>query len=215
MATSMNFSSLLVDLRRYLERGSAVDTTVFEQLPRLINNAEREIARDLKIEGFITNVISSLSAGVSTYLKPDRWRETISMNFGTGTDQNTRVSLYPRSYEYARTYWPNSSDTDTPEFYSDYDYTHWLIVPTPIIDYPWEINYYQLLPLLDDVVQTNWLTNFAPTTLLYRCLLECTPFLKNDDRIPVWQGIYAQSRAALNGEDLQKILDRTSTRQEA
>jgi len=58
MPTSMTFNSLLVDLRRYLERGTSVDQTVFEQLPRLINLAERDLARVLKIQGFI-NVVTA------------------------------------------------------------------------------------------------------------------------------------------------------------
>ena len=51
----MTYDSLLVDIRRYLERGftQASDQIVFDQLPRLITLAERRIARELKIEGFI------------------------------------------------------------------------------------------------------------------------------------------------------------------
>ena len=82
MSYTMTYDSLLVDLRRYLERGftEASDQIVFDQLPRLITLGERRIARELKIEGFIRAVNLPLSIGVSTYLKPDRWRDTISMN---------------------------------------------------------------------------------------------------------------------------------------
>ncbi len=69
--------------------------------------------------------------------------------------------------------------------------------------------------LLDEDSQTNWLTENAPEVLLYGTLLEATPFLKNDERIPVWQNMYDRSAAMLNGEDLAKILDRTATRKEA
>lgn len=220
MPTALTFTSLQVDLRRYLERGTVIDTTVYDQLPRLINLAEREIARALKIQGFITNVLGNLVAGTSVYQKPDRWRETISMNFGAPsilplTGNNRRVSVFPRSYEYVREYWPDSNERGIPEFYADYNYTHWIIVPTPIANYPWEINYWGMPALLDITNQTNWLTDYAPGTLLYRCLLEATPFLKNDDRIAVWQNMYSQSLAALNGEDLQKVVDRSVTRQGA
>ena len=75
--------------------------------------------------------------------------------------------------------------------------------------------YYELPPLLDDAVQTNWLTEYAPQLLLYGTLLEATPFLKNDERIPVWQNMYDRAAAMLNGEDLTKILDRASVRTEA
>lgn len=208
----MTFTSLQEDMRRYLERGALVDTEVYEQLPSLINLAERAIATELKFQGFINVVVTSLVAGTSVYEKPDRWRQTVSMNFGTGEDNDTRQPLFARSYEYSRAYWPDSTVRAQPEFYSDYDYQHWLITPTPDAAYPIEIIYYQQPPLLDDTNQTNWLTDYAPNALLYRALLEATPFLKNDERIPVWTSMYSQQMQAINTQDLQKIVDRAATR---
>jgi hypothetical protein len=217
MATTLTFTTLQEDVRRYLERGStfASDPVVYEQIPRLINLAERRIARELKIQGFINVVTGTLQTGVSVYAKPDRWRDTVSINIGTGVQNNTRKMLFTRAYEYLLSYWPDRTATSQPLFYADYDYTHWLYAPTPDADYPFEVLYYELPPLLDDVVQTNWLTEYAPQLLLYGTLLEATPFLKNDERIPVWQNMYDRAAAMLNGEDLAKILDRSSVRKEA
>lgn len=217
MSTTLTFTTLQQDVRRYLERGAtlASDAVVFEQIPRLINLAERRIARELKVQGFINVVTGTFAVGQSVYDKPDRWRDTVSINFGTGTGNNTRKPIFARSYEYARSYWPDSTATDEPEFYSDYDYNHWLIVPTPDATYPFEIVYYALPQLLDDANQTNWVTEYAPQLLLYGTLLEATPFLKNDERIPVWQSMYDRAAAMLNGEDLAKILDRAAVRKEA
>jgi hypothetical protein len=217
MATTTTFATLKQDVQRYLERGStlASDPIVYEQIPRLINLAERRIARELKIQGFINVVTTTLNAGQSVYDKPDRWRDTISINIGTGTGNKQRKTLFTRDYEYARSYWPDESQTSEPVFYSEYDYSHWLISPTPDTAYPVEILYYELPPLLDDSTQTNWLSEYAPQLLLYGTLLEATPFLKNDDRISVWQQMYDRAAAMLNGEDLAKILDRSATRKEA
>jgi hypothetical protein len=213
----MTFTTLQQDVRRYLERGTtyASDPVVFEQIPRLINLAERRIARELKIQGFINVVSGTLQAGVAVYDKPDRWRDTVSINIGTGTNNNTRKVLFSRAYEYMLSYWPDRTATAQPIFYSDYDYSHWLISPTPDAAYPFEVLYYELPPLLDDAVQTNWLSEYAPQLLLYGTLLEATPFLKNDERIPVWQNMYDRAAAMLNGEDLAKILDRAAVRKEA
>lgn len=210
----MTFTSLQEDMRRYLERGALVDTEVYEQLPSLINLAERAIATELKFQGFINVVVATLTQGVSVYDKPDRWRQTISMNFGTGDENNERQPIFARGYEYSRAFWPDSTVQSVPLFYADYDYTHWLITPTPDADYPWEILYYQQPPLLDDTNQTNWLTDYAPNALLYRALLEATPFLKNDERIPTWSAMYGQQMQAINTQDLQKIVDRAATRKE-
>lgn len=213
MAYVMTFDSLKQDLRRYLERGFTVedDPLVYEQIPRLINMAERRIARELKVQILQTVVTTPLQAGVSVYEKPDRWRDTISMNYGT----TERTPLFTRSYEYCRSYWPDEAQTGTPQFYCDYDYMHWLIVPTPAVDADVEILYYELPPLLDNENQQNWVTDFAPNLLTYGALLEATPFLKQDDRIQMWQGFYDRAAQTLNGEDLSKILDRNAQRIEA
>lgn len=217
MAQTMTFTTLQEDIRRYLERGAtyASDPVVYEQIPRLINLAERRISRELKVQGFINVVTGTFAVGQAVYSKPDRWRDVVSMNIGTGANNNTRKVLFSRSYEYLLSYWPDRTSTDEPVFYSDYDYDHWLIAPTPDAEYPFEILYYELPPLLDDVVQTNWLTEYAPQLLLYGALLEATPFLKNDERINVWQQMYDRAAAMLNGEDLAKILDRSAVRKEA
>jgi len=216
MPTAMTYNSLLNDLRAYLERGAtlATDPTVYEQLPQLINMAERRLARELKVQGTINVVNSTFIIGDSVYAKPDRWRETVSMFVGTGASNNTRQEIFPRAYEYIRLYNPDPTDTGTPRFYADYDYSHWLISPTPSAAFPYEILYYELPPLLDDTTQTNWFTEFAPNILLYASLLEATPFLKNDERIQVWESFYNRALAALNGEDIRQIADRGITRRE-
>ena len=217
MPQAMTFTSLQNDVRSYLERGSSAvtDPLVYAQIPSLINFAERRISRDLKIQGFQTVVVTNLQSGVAVLPKPDRWRETISMNIGTSTNNNTRVQLFSRAYEYVRSYWPNDTLVDEPVFYADYNYTNWIIAPTPDFDYPIEILYYELPVLLDENTQTNWLTQYAPNLLLYATLLEATPFLKNDERIPVWQAMYQSAAQALQGEDMSKILDRGAVRNEA
>jgi hypothetical protein len=217
MATTTTFSTLQDDVRRYLERGTsyAADPVVYEQLPRLINLAERRCARELKIQGFINVVTTPLVPGQSVYAKPDRWRDTVSFNIGTGTNYNTRVQVFPRSYEYVRSYWPDESQRAQPQFYADYNYSNWLIVPTPDVAYPIEILYYEQPQFLDDQNQSNWLTEYAPQLLLYATLLEATPFLKNDERIQVWQSMYDRAASMLNGEDLAKVIDRSVVRKEA
>lgn len=207
MAYVMTFDSLQEDIRNYLERGftEESDRLVYNQIPRLINTAERRLARELKIQGFQRVASSPVSADVAVYTKPDRWRDTVSMRIGG-------KPVFSRSYEYLRSYWEDESATGTPEYYADYDYNHWIIAPTPDIDYTMEVIYYELPVLLDDENQVNWLTKYAPNALLYGALLESAPFLKDDQRIATWQAMYDRAAQTLNGEDLQKILDRNSAR---
>jgi hypothetical protein len=213
MPVAMTFNSLQADLRRYLERGYVADTEVYEQLPALINLAERGIATELKILGTLNVLTDTMAIGTSVYSKPDRWRATASINFGVGVGPlQERVNLFPRSYEYCRTYWPNSALQEQPEFYADYDYDHWLIVPTPDFAYPFEVNIWEQPPLLDNANQTNWLTDFAPQALLYGSLVQCFPFLKDGVWTAAWSATYKEQLALLNAQDLQRVIDRTVTR---
>ena len=220
MPTALTFTSLSTQvLQAYVERGgSATDPNFFGQIPLLINNAERAIARRLKILGMNIPIIGTLSAGNAVYPKPNGWRRTISMNFGIATPadaaQNAATPLFPRQYEYCLSYWPDLTLTQQPEFYADYDYAHWLIVPTPPISYPWQILYYGLPQLLDNSNQTNFWTNFAPETLLYRTLLEVAMFLKNDERVATFRPMYEEAVTELGNEDLMRSVDRAAVRNE-
>lgn len=214
MPTSMTFTTLKADLQAYSERGEAgFDQTVYDQLPQIINTAERRMARELKIQGFINVVTSALVTNQRAYQKPDRWRETISMSIGTGTGNNTRVFLKEMAYETAGTYWPSMSTGGVPRFYADYDYEHYLIAPTPDAAYPWEVLYWELPPLLDATNTTNYLTDYAPNALLHGCLVELFGFTRNAEDMAKWKIEYDRDMGALAGEDLQKIVDRYYKRQ--
>lgn len=208
MPTALTYTSLVTDLTQYAQRGNATnDAQVQDQIPKIINLAERQIARELKIQGFINVVTFALTISLPVYPKPDRWRETISMNIGTSTGNNTRVMLRELAYEACNIYWPNRTTTGTPKYYADYDYSHILIVGTPDAAYPAEWLYWQLPPLLDDTTTTNWLTDYAPNALLHCALKLLFEYLSNDDAAK-WGAQYDRDMAALAGEDMQKIVDR-------
>jgi hypothetical protein len=213
MPTALTFTTLQEDVRQYIERGSATyDTAVYEQIPKWINLTERRIARELKVQGFIRSVTSQMVAAEPVLQKPDRWRETISINFGTNigtaTTYNQRTPLRELAYEALILYWPNRATTGVPRFYADYDYQHWIVGPSPAEAYPFECMFWELPPLLDMANQTNYLTENAPNALLNGTLDQAYSFLKNDAEKAKYKAEYDRDMAALSGEDLQKILDR-------
>jgi hypothetical protein len=217
MPTAMTFSSLRSDIQSYLERGfsMATDSLVYSQIPQFINLAERRITREWKATGFVEVVTGVMIPGQMVYPKPDRWRDTVSINIGTGVDFSERTPVLARSYEYVRAYSPNSAVTGVPKFYADYNYSNWIFGPAPLVAHPFEVIYYGLQPLLDDSNQTNWLTEYAPQVLLYASLAEATRFLKADERIPVWEESYKNALAGLNAEDIARISDRDAFRTQA
>jgi len=201
-AAVMTYDSLFNDIETYLER---TDQATIDKIPQFIMLAEQVIAADLKILGNLTVAESNMVTGSATIDKPARWRKTVSMNV---TVDGRRQPVLLRKYEYLREYWPDPASTDIPMFYCDYDYTHWLIAPTPDVDYDYEVLYYERPQPLDSANQSNWFTQYAPQALLYGSLLQAMPFLKNDERLPMWQGQYDQIMNVLKTEDVARIGDR-------
>tara|TARA_R100000900_G_scaffold76465_1_gene60189 strand:- start:5 stop:649 length:645 start_codon:yes stop_codon:yes gene_type:complete len=68
------------------------------------------------------------------------------------------------------------------------------LAPIPDSTYTVEMAFYEKFTSLGDgtsgTVTSNWLTTNAPDLLLYGALMEAEPFIKNDERIPVWLSGY-------------------------
>lgn len=201
-AAVQTYDSLVNDISTYLER---TDTATLEKIPQFIMLAEQIIAADIKFLGNLNVVQSNMVANEDVLDKPARWRKTVSMNI---TVDGKRQPVLLRDYEYLREYWPDSTQTDTPLYYSDYDYTHWLVAPTPDTNYTFEVLYYQRVPPLSSANQTNWFTEYAPQAMLYGSLLQAMPFLKNDERVQLWQAMYQQAIEMLKLENVARIGDR-------
>jgi len=201
-ASVMTYDSLVENVQSYLER---TDTATIQKIPLFIMLAEQVIASQIKFLGNLTVNTSNMVIGEATIAKPARWHKTVSMNV---TVAGKRQPIFLRKYEYLREYWPDPNQKDVPKFYCDYDYTHWLIAPTPDVAYDFEVLYYERVQPLDSSNQSNWFTQYAPQALLYGSLLQAMPFLKNDPRTQMWQAMYQQYMDILVTEDKLRVADR-------
>jgi hypothetical protein len=208
-AVVMTYDSLVLDIRSYLER---TDAATLDKIPTFIMLSEQVIATELKFLGNLTVATSTMTQGQAVIDKPARWRKTVSINI---TVAGERRPVLLRKYEYLREYWPDPTQEDVPEYYCDYDYTHWLVAPTPAAAYNYEVLYYERSQPLDESNQTNWFTQYAPQALLYGALLQAMPFLKNDERIPMWKAQYDQVMQVLKVEDVARIGDRQTIARDA
>ena len=207
-AVTMTFDSLVENVQSYLDR---TDDVTLAKIPLFIMLAEQIIASQIKFLGNLTVNTSAMTIGQPIIDKPARWHKTVSMNV-TVAGQKTPVLL--RKYEYLREYAPDATVTGVPAYYGDYDYTHWLVAPSPSLAYEFEVLYYERVQPLDSSNQTNWFTTYAPQALLYGSLLQAMPFLKNDERMPMWQQNYDLIMQTLKAEDIQRIGDRQAVVQD-
>ena len=201
-ASVMTYDSLVENIQSYLER---TDQATLDKLPLFIMLAEQVIASQIKFLGNLTVQGSAMVQGANVINKPARWHKTVSMNI---TVAGRRYPVLLRKYEYLREYWPDPAQESIPKFYCDYDYTHWMVAPTPDAAYDFEVLYYERIQPLDSSNQTNWFTIYAPQALLYGSLLQAMPFLKNDERTPMWQQQYDAIMQTLMAEDKLRVADR-------
>jgi hypothetical protein len=74
-------------------------------------------------------------------------------------------------------------------------------VPTPDTEYTIELAYYQAFTTLDEEENTtNWLLTSHPDVYVYGTLVHSAPYLKDDERIPVWVGLYEKALSDLKTE---------------
>jgi hypothetical protein len=208
----MTYQNLITTLRQYVERGGGEDETVNYQMPYIVNRAERSLADKLKIQGYRDVLTSKIHSSKPTIPKPEGWRNTVSINIGTGYDHNERVTLRARGYEYLRALYPNDNHKGQPKFYADYSQTHWIVGPVPTNDYPFEAIVYRLPDLLGETNQQNYLTQFTPNMLLYECLKALEPFIKNDSRMGLWKSMADDEFNNINMQDVAKASDRAQSR---
>jgi hypothetical protein len=201
-ASVMTYDSLVENIQSYLER---TDQATLDKIPLFIMLAEQVIASEIKFLGNLNVVQSAMTIGNPVLQKPSRWHKTVSMNI---TVAGNRQPVLLRKYEYLREYWPDDTELDLPRYYCDYNYDNWLVAPTPDTDYSFEVLYYERIQPLDSTNQTNWFTIYAPQALLYGSLLQAMPFLRNDERMPMWKAEYQAIIQTLKTEDVQRIGDR-------
>ena len=79
------------------------------------------------------------------------------------------------------------------------------LAPIPDSAYQLEMAFYEKFTPLGDgsagTVTSNWLTANAPDILLYGALMEAEPFIKNDERIPVWLNGYSNAIDKIQKQD--------------
>jgi hypothetical protein len=197
----MTYDSLTSTVLQYLERR---DRAVVDAVPTFITLAEFEIAEQIKTLGQLQVAESTMLADNALLQKPARWRKTVSMSVKVN---GKKQPVLLRKYEYLKNYWPDSNQTGVPLYYSDTNWDHWYLAPTPDQDYEFEVLYYERIAPLSSTNQTNWLTQNAPNAMLFGTLLQAMPFLKNDQR-QIFQQKYTEAMQTLKGEDVSRVGDR-------
>lgn len=200
---AMTYDSLVSDIMLYAERD---DADFVAQIDRFIMLAEQRIALEAKGLGVQRVVVGKMTTNNPVLKKPANWRQTKSFFYTNANGEF--VYLKPRKYEYCRVY-SSGQAPGSPEYYADYNFDNFFLAVTPSTEFAFELTFYERPTPLSKTNQTNWTTRYAPQLLLYACLLEAQPFLKNSAMLATWQSQYAEIIASLSKENLTYDHDAT------
>lgn len=200
----MDYNSLTEQIKQYSKR---TDDFFISQIPNFINQAINRIYSEAKNIGFEKVVTGNLTQNNNITDKPADWKETVSL-----TLTNSQTVLQLRTLEFCQSYWQNPAATGQPVFYADFNnYSSFYLAPTPDQNYQFRL-IYLALPLFNPDVPTNFLTLRYPSLLLYASMLETIPFLKGDERVPVFESLYNRALQSINKDAEKLYTDRVAKR---
>lgn len=202
----MDYHSLTQQIIQYSKR---TDDFFINQIPNFINQAINRIYSEAKNIGFEKVVTAQLTPNQFLLNKPADWKETVSLTISPGS----LSVLQLRTLEFCQAYWPNpSAESSIPIFYADYNnYNSFYLAPTPDQNYFFTL-IYLALPLFNAENPENFLTLRYPSLLLYASMLETIPFLKGDERVPVFESLYNRALQSINKDAEKLYTDRNSKR---
>lgn len=203
----MDYNSLTEQIKQYSKR---TDDFFISQIPNFINQAINRIYSEAKNIGFEKVVFGTLAQNIFNVDKPADWKETVS--FTLSLPPNDRSILQLRTLEFCQAYWPDPITIGQPVFYADFNnYSSFYLAPTPDADYNFQL-IYLALPLFNAENPENFLTLRYPSLLLYASMLETIPFLKGDERVPVFESLYNRALQSINKDAEKLYTDRTAKR---
>lgn len=209
-----NYTQLLADVQSWLNR---TDADVIANIPAFINLAEIRICRECENIGLVQYVISDpvlngggFIPGTNVIPKPTGWRKPLSFTtFSNGSINPVNL----RDINVLELYWPNESLTGLPLYYADCDVNYIKVAPTPDQAYSFKLGYLQYPTPLSANNLNNWLTDYIYDILLYGSLIASMPYIKTDERLPMWEASYNRGIESLNRQDKTRIVDKASNRE--
>lgn len=154
---------------------------------------EWKINRMLRVSAMEADLSVVIAAGVAA-LPADY----VSMKFAYIDGTPVQV-LSRKTAEQVIRMFPTRSSNDKPIAYARQG-TNLVFGPYPNSAYTVKGVYYKRLPPLADSNLTNYFTASAPDLLLYAALMEAAPYMKGDERIPVWQAKFTEALGQVQGE---------------
>lgn len=196
-----NFTELKASIASWLHRSDLTG-----QIPDFIALAEESISRDLAAcpVMWATSGLIALGQGANSVSLPAdtlglNWAKVVSPVEGVldiappgatvrASDADTSQSGRPRVVAIAGSGGSDGAPTAT-------------IWPKADQAYTLQFGYRAALPALSDGAPVNFILKRAPSLYLYGSLLAASPYMAQDERIPVWESRYRIAVESITGMD--------------
>ena len=187
----MNYTTLVSDIKNFLEDDS---TEFAASIDEIIVQAEEMVFQRLpNLPCFRSSATGNLVVGTSDYTvagaRMIRQVSTISSNVVAYLDH--------RIDSYLRDYWPNSTTTGVPLFYSTKNAgtsgTAITLAPTPSSILAYQVDYIAPETGLSSSNANSWVGDNAPNVLLPACLHEGSAFLKAGETLNLYKAQFDEA----------------------
>jgi hypothetical protein len=153
------------------------DPTFLENIPVMVNNAEKRIYQAVKIPALRKNATTTLAPAVpyttlpTDYLAP--WEFAVIAG-------GSYTYLLLKDVSFLREMFPNPSATGTPRYYAQFDADTFILAPTPSSPSTAELHYFYY-PESIVTAGTSWVSTNFENVLLYAALVEAAVFMKSEE----------------------------------
>ena len=192
------FAGLKATIADYLNRDDLTSI-----IPSFITIAEAKFNRKLRTRQMIKRANGQIESAFFAY--PSDWLQ--AKEFQLNTNPIVRLQFVTEAYGdelKANRY----VSIGQPAYYTITG-TQLEFIPTPDSTYSAELTYYAKIPALSDSNTSNWLLAYAPDLYLYGALMEAAPYLKDDERLPVWSQMYISSLGDIEVADQRASVSST------
>ena len=183
MATT--YAELQTEVADFLNRDDLTSV-----IPTFINLAEAQLNRDAR--HWRMEIRSEATANDRFLTLPSDWIETKRIQVGNTNDPVRLMSVDEMHALRAK----NENTAGTPCYYAHVA-GEIELYPTPDGEYSLTLYYVQRIPDLA-TNNTNWLLDYHPDVYLYATLIQAAHYLRDNERLATWAGLYQASIDALN-----------------
>lgn len=185
-----NYSDLVTSVQNWLHRSDLASV-----VPDFITLAEARINGDLDARfQDETSTIQTVS-GTETIPLPD---DLIGIRHVSAETSPIKTLKYVTPDQFEKLY--PYGESGAPTVYTIIG-SNMYLAPIPDAIYDIDLIYKARVPALNDSNTTNYVITTYPNVYLYAVLCESAPYIKDDNRVQVWEMKYKEAIDAVNAQD--------------